>query len=242
LNPGVIGAWRDCKLKQQDLTCWVSPRGKNQLEFHFNWTSGEVALPVVSDFNLTEGASSAQPIGRAGDQIYIGEGLKVLPRDPAQDSIISLQIVLRERFQFSCVGYVPHDDPPFITVSQLAGKWCQINVNWPHWEMWSVENENTIKTLAGGPFPLDAEDYTHHYPYVSTHTFLALSPTDFEIQIDPKDEAVFWSRYRATPDELIHLGEWRTKNGARSYTPPNPDPRFNLSYHRCLSRTSIPDE
>jgi hypothetical protein len=233
LDPRAISAWRACKLRQESLSCWVSPRGANQIDFHFSWRSSAIDLPIVKEFTVIKGGSIPQQLAQAGDKVFIGEATKVISRETNQDTTISLNVILSQRWTYSCVGFVPRAAavaPPQITVSQIVGKWCRFfsDGSPSGWEVWGRASGDRFYVTDSGNAP-GVKSVTPSRPSggpVSKYpefTFRPLSINEFEIS-STTGRPEEWHRYRATPTALIYLGERDVDRNGKETRYQNSDP------------------
>lgn len=226
LAPAAIEAWRECKLRQQSLNCWISPHGNDtQIEFHYNWNSREIDLPVIQDFNVTRGASVPQPLRQRGEKVFIGESTALVSRVPTQDTFINLNIVRSQRFADSCTAYVPRV-PVLITTAQLRGRWCTTDRDWGKgwegvvWEDWvdsgpsqlqiahaQCQDQNRLirgRMITCGEFA---------QAMISRPTsFRAVSASEFEVLFpDAHRNRERWERFRmVSSNQLKEIGSWGT--------------------------------
>jgi hypothetical protein len=220
LAPEAIEAWRACKLRQQSLSCWVSPRSASQIEFHYSWNSRDVDLPVVRDFHVIQGTSTPRELGRAEDKVYIGEVTTIVPRDGARDTTIILNIVLAQRFAHNCVAYVPRV-PQYVRIAQIMGKWCFSEhkemelAGWgiPAWEVWGQTGAYEFRVVdflcrnPKGPYPAggkSCETYQREERMTRSIPFRPVSSNEFEVKFPDRK----WERFRMTDSSrLFYSGD-----------------------------------
>jgi hypothetical protein len=223
--PAAIEAWRACKLRQQALSCWISPHGTgNQIEFHYNWNGNAVDVPAVKDFDVRQGVSTPQLLKKSGDKIYIGEATEIINRNPTLDTQIRLNIVLSERFAYSCGAYIPMTPPP-ITTAQIRGRWCfgnaldrYIGIQWQDWLDSGPDTIQIADAHCSSPTMRAAGTAGQICSQIAQSlmanpmSFRPLSSNEFEIwqyllgPVGTNDRQ--WIRYRlVTPSQLVILGQ-----------------------------------
>jgi hypothetical protein len=185
----------------------------NQTDCHFNWNSNDIDLPIINEFSISKGSSTAS-LGPTGNKLFIGDATKVITRDSAQDAVINLNVVQSQRFAYSCVGYVPRVPPPSIATAKIVGKWCNSNVS----EEWASPGEDQFyitnlkcsseleKRMANNPFtPNFCENFKKDLMSGPVQ-FNALSSNEFEIRWPAPAANDIWFRYRmTTPSRLQPL-------------------------------------
>jgi hypothetical protein len=226
LSPKAIDAWKACKLRQPALNCWASPKGDNQIEFHYVWNNNAVEIPTVKSFTAVRGASQPQQLRPVGEKIFIGDDSTNIWRDPRFDTLINISVVHQNRYVYSCVGFVPRVrpiEPPRVKISQLMGRWCVRNVRErpepaaeTSWALFGAATEDgrfyevahqsgphTVSTVL-----LDDNDQPIIRPQRPEFLFRALSSNEFMMTESWKPRPYTWEKYIFTSTNEFQLEQY----------------------------------
>jgi hypothetical protein len=235
VNVSVVDAWKSCKLRSQNLSCWVSPHG-NQIEFHYNWNSTAIDLPRVRDFTVVRGSSPPETLSPASETIYIGEQTKTISRISTGDTLVTLNIVLSDRYVHSCVGFVPgHSTLPSpaqaipVSVATVMGVWCSEVDSREYTEEWVYSDERHFflkNWECKGDCNKGTFDALKSQRMSAAVQFRPIGTNELEIHY-PGD--FVWYRWRMTgPNELTNIGTLADgsippASGGSNFRPANPN-------------------
>ena len=211
LSTEAIRAWRACKLSQspQPLTCWISPQGAEDVIFNYIWKSSAADLPVVKEF-VARIKGSNYKLALPGDRIFLGHGTKTVARSDTVSIIVTLTVILGDRYSYSCSVTAPPTKTaarsldwemrPMGSASglDLVGTWCSGSEAW----RWGK--------VAGSDHLLAIEHIRSKYDTGSPERFMILEivnrPAHFELKADYSEYSLLDFTYlRLSSSSIRHL-------------------------------------